>query len=63
MGWAPAYVCHPADGTSSRGDNDPVMSSVQEIAYFDAGECLRFVNTPHHREGFSQGVAEGLRGP
>jgi diguanylate cyclase (GGDEF)-like protein len=32
-------------------------SSFQEIAYFDAGECLRFVNKPH-REGFSQSIAE-----
>jgi len=33
------------------------MSSFQEIAYFDARECLRFVNQLH-REGFSQSVAE-----
>jgi diguanylate cyclase (GGDEF)-like protein len=50
-------VRHPTDGASSCADNDPVMSSFQEIAYFDARECLRFVNKPH-REGFSQGVAE-----
>jgi len=35
----------------------PLMSAFQEIAYFDAGERLRFINTPH-REGFSQSVAE-----
>jgi len=34
-----------------------VVSSFQEIAYFDAGECLRVVNQPHG-EGFSQSVAE-----
>jgi diguanylate cyclase (GGDEF)-like protein len=34
-----------------------VMSSFQEIAYFDAGECVRFVNKPY-REGFRQGVAQ-----
>ena len=34
-----------------------VMSSFQEIAYFDAGECFRFVNKPH-LEGFSQSMAE-----
>src|SRR3954451_19170996 len=34
-----------------------VTSSFQEIAYFDARECLRFVNKPHG-EGFSQSVAE-----
>jgi diguanylate cyclase (GGDEF)-like protein len=34
-----------------------VMSSFQEIAYFDAGESLRVVNKPH-RPGFSQGVTE-----
>ena len=34
-----------------------VVSSFQEIAYFDAGQCLRFVNKPD-REGFSQRVAE-----
>jgi diguanylate cyclase (GGDEF)-like protein len=34
-----------------------VVSSFREIAYFDAGECLRVVNKPH-REGFSQGVPE-----
>jgi diguanylate cyclase (GGDEF)-like protein len=50
-------VRHPADGPESCADNDPVMSSFQEIAYFDAGECLCFVNKPH-RQGFSQGVAE-----
>ena len=33
------------------------MSSFQEIAYFDAGECFRFVNKPH-LEGFSQSIAE-----
>lgn len=33
------------------------MSAFQELAYFDAGECLRFVNKPH-REGFSQSVAQ-----
>jgi diguanylate cyclase (GGDEF)-like protein len=35
----------------------PVVSSFQEIAYFDAGESLRVVNKPH-RPGFSQGVTE-----
>jgi diguanylate cyclase (GGDEF)-like protein len=34
-----------------------VVSSFQEIAYFDAGERLRFVNKPD-REGFSQRIAE-----
>lgn len=48
---------HPADGTGSRAENDPVTSSFLEVAYFDAGECLRFVNQPR-REGFSQGVAD-----
>jgi diguanylate cyclase (GGDEF)-like protein len=33
-----------------------VVSSFQEIAYFDPSECLRFVNGVH-REGFSQSVA------
>ena len=33
------------------------MSSFQEIAYFDAGEGLRFVNRPH-REGFGHRVGE-----
>ena len=33
------------------------ISAFQEIAYFDAGECLRFVNRPRH-EGFGQSVAE-----
>ena len=33
------------------------ISAFQEIAYFDAGECLRFVNRPR-REGFGQSVAE-----
>jgi diguanylate cyclase (GGDEF)-like protein len=42
---------------STQDQYAPVISSFQEIAYFDAGECLRFVNKPH-REGFSQGVAE-----
>jgi diguanylate cyclase (GGDEF)-like protein len=42
---------------STQDQYAPVISLVQEIAYFDAGECLRFVNKPH-REGFSQGVAE-----
>ena len=41
----------------SARDKYPFMSSFQEIAYFDAGECLRFVNRPH-REGFSRDVAE-----
>jgi diguanylate cyclase (GGDEF)-like protein len=50
-------VRHPTDGALSCADNDPVTSSFQEIAYFDASECLRFVNKPH-REGFSQSVAE-----
>ena len=35
-----------------------VVSSFREIAYFDAGECLRVVNQPHG-EGFGQSVAEG----
>jgi len=35
-----------------------VVSSFQEIAYFDAGECLRVVNQPHG-EGFGQSAAEG----
>jgi diguanylate cyclase (GGDEF)-like protein len=34
-----------------------VLSSFQEIAYFDAGECFRFVNKPH-LQGFMQGIAE-----
>jgi diguanylate cyclase (GGDEF)-like protein len=50
-------VRYPTDGAGSCADNDPVTSSFQEIAYFDASECLRFVNKPH-RDGFSQSVAE-----
>jgi diguanylate cyclase (GGDEF)-like protein/PAS domain S-box-containing protein len=42
---------------SSQDKYTSVVSSFQEIAYFDVGECLRVVNKPH-REGFSQGVAE-----